>query len=105
MRRSYLVSIPRHHRTYNLPLGGGTVVSYPARVALEVHMSYNVNTIEMKQRRDQLIVTSIGRTPNGVKYRKQSLVLKAKSTSDPEFKTQLAAAVNELAARSDRPLE
>lgn len=59
-------------------------------------MPNNVNTIEMRKQRGHLTVTSIGRTPRGTKYLKQSIQLKATSPSDPDFKDELAVAVNTI---------
>lgn len=54
------------------------------------------SAIEVKIRRDELIVQAIGRNAKGQRYIKGSIPLKAKKISDPNFKAEMEAAVIKL---------
>lgn len=59
-------------------------------------MKPGIYEIHVRRHRKKLSVQTFGRTPRGTKFRKESEVLKAVGTADPEFKTELAAAVVKL---------
>jgi hypothetical protein len=56
-------------------------------------------TVEIRRSRGDLVVTATGRTGKGQRYVKGVEVIKAQSTSDPNFKSELSAAVNKLFER------
>lgn len=66
-------------------------------------MAKGIARIELKKQRGKLCVITMGLTPRGQKFLKQQVILKATSTSDPKFKSQLAAAVEELMAQDTLP--
>lgn len=55
-----------------------------------------VSTVEVKMARGQVVIQANGRTPTGRKFIKASRPLKCQSISDPKFKAEMAAVVNEL---------
>lgn len=67
-------------------------------------MNTSANAIQVKKERGHMVVTSIGRTPRGTKYLKQSIRLSVSSPADPGFKDELARAVTELVAQAELPL-
>lgn len=59
-------------------------------------MTTAAQQITTVKRRGRFLVQAIGRTPRGMKYIIQEVELTAKSTADPEFKTEQAAAISKL---------
>ena len=52
-----------------------------------------IHQVEVRRERGRMTVQAIGRTDRGVKYRKQTLRLDAKTTADPRFKQEQEDAV------------
>lgn len=59
-------------------------------------MAHGIATIHVRVQRKGLVVQAQGRTDRGQKYIKEEIALEAKSPADPNFKTELAAAVEKL---------
>lgn len=55
--------------------------------------------IEVRMHRGRVIIQAIGRNPKGQRYIKGTVALKVKTISDPNFKGQMSAAVQELLDR------
>lgn len=53
-------------------------------------------TVEIRRSRGKLIVQATGRTARGQRYIKGSVPLTVKSMADPNFKREMAAAVEQL---------
>lgn len=62
-------------------------------------MASGVATIRVRGKRGRMYVQAMGRTARGIKYVKDTVEINAKSTSDPNFKSELAAAVEKLMAQ------
>jgi hypothetical protein len=56
-------------------------------------------TLEIRRSRGDLVVIATGRTGRGQRYVKGVEPIKAKETSDPDFKSEMSAAVNKLLER------
>lgn len=67
-------------------------------------MASGVRTIHVKKVRGQLVVQGDGQTPRGKKFIRATAQLKAKNMADPDFKAQLATAVEQMLAQSPLPL-
>lgn len=77
----------------------GTVVhqaSVPPQ--LENNMAKGIGTVEIRVQHGKLTVVGLGKTPRGQRYIKESIPLEAKDMFDPNFKTELAEAVEKLFA-------
>lgn len=59
-------------------------------------MASSINTIHVKRQRGKLVVQGDGRTVKGKRYIVQTVELTAKTPADPNFKSELAAAVAQL---------
>lgn len=66
-------------------------------------MAVGIGTIQVKRERGKLVVQGLGKTPRGQKFIKDTEVLGVKSPADPDFKTQLGAAVSKMLAESSPP--
>ena len=53
-------------------------------------------TITLRRSRGVLVVQATGLTNKGQKYLKGQVPLKARTTNDPDFKNEIAAAVTKL---------
>lgn len=52
--------------------------------------------IEVRRSRGRLVVNGLGKTPRGQKFIAQQVKLESTSMDDPEFKDEMAAAVEEI---------
>lgn len=59
-------------------------------------MANGIASIHVRTQRKRITVTGMGQTNRGTKYIKNSVTLKATKMTDKNFKSELAAAVNEL---------
>lgn len=59
-------------------------------------MTKGVGQIHVRLVRGHMRVIAMGQTPRGQRYIKQEVAMKAKTPADPEFKTELATAVEEI---------
>lgn len=57
-------------------------------------MAHGIGTIEVKNRKGHPTVLGLGKTPRGQKFIRTRTALKVTSMSDPDFKKELAAAVD-----------
>lgn len=63
-------------------------------------MGHGISTVQVKRSKGILVVQGLGKTPRGQKFIRGLVPLKVKSMSDPEFKSELAAAVEKLYAEA-----
>ncbi len=66
-------------------------------------MASGFGTIQVKISRGTLTVQGMGETPRGQRYIRQSERLKASRISDPQFKSEMAAAIAKLFDQSSAP--
>lgn len=59
-------------------------------------MTKGIGQVHCRGTRKRMNVIAMGQTAKGQRYIKKVLPLKAKKPSDPAFKQELAAAINEL---------
>ncbi|MCK5292975.1 MAG: hypothetical protein KAR39_13275 [Thermoplasmata archaeon] len=59
-------------------------------------MTKGIGQIRVRKSHGVMVVTAYGQTPQGKKYIKGSVPLKAKDPASPGFKSEVAQAVNEL---------
>ncbi len=67
-------------------------------------MAAGVRTIHVKRVHGKLVVQGDAQTPRGKKFIRATTELSVKRMSDPDFKAQLAIAVDEMLAQSPLPL-
>lgn len=63
-------------------------------------MGNGISAVEVKVMRGKLRVVALGRTPRGRKFIKDWEDLSATRTADPNFKAELATAVDKLFERA-----
>lgn len=61
-------------------------------------MNPGIAQVHVKRHKGQLMAIGYGQTPRGQKYVKDSSALNVKTTRDPNFKTVLATAVENILA-------
>lgn len=61
-------------------------------------MTSGIGTIHLKVVHGTLVIQGDGRTPRGKRYIKETIPLEAKNPSDPNFKQELANAVDRMLA-------
>ena len=66
-------------------------------------MTETYGTIQVKRMRGKLVVIGMGKTGRGQAYIKRSVPIAAKRMTDPNYKSDLAAAVAELFASREAP--
>jgi len=59
-------------------------------------MAKGIGQVHCRESRKRMNVIAMGQTARGQRYIKKGITLKAKKPSDPDFKQELAAAINEL---------
>lgn len=59
-------------------------------------MTNGIAMVEVKKQRGKLVVQAIGTTPRGQKFLGEAVVLTAPSIAAPNFKSEMAAAVEKL---------
>lgn len=63
-------------------------------------MANKIGQVHVKRERGKLTVIGMGQTPRGQRFIKERVVLNALDTQDPDFKTELAAAVKKMLPES-----
>ena len=63
-------------------------------------MGHGIAAVQVKRSQGILVVQGLGKTPRGQKFLRGVVPLQVKSMSDPEFKSQLAAAIEKLYAEA-----
>lgn len=59
-------------------------------------MAHGIAQIHVRTSRGKLIVQAMGQTGRGQSYLKEAVELTAKTPADPNFKSELAAAVTKI---------
>lgn len=59
-------------------------------------MAIGIGAVHVKKERGVMVVVGKGQTPKGKAYIKDRKQLKAKSSKDPNFKAELALAIEEM---------
>lgn len=59
-------------------------------------MAIGIGTVQVKREHGTLVVQGLGKTPRGQNFIKHTVPLGVKSSSEPTFKSNLAAAITEI---------
>lgn len=78
--------------------------SEPLEAATEGTMASGIGTIHVRRIRGHMVVQGDGQTPRGKRFIRATEVLRCKTPSDPDFKKELEAAVEEMLAQRPLPL-
>lgn len=67
-------------------------------------MANGIGTVQVKRNHGELVVQGLGQTPRGQKFIRDTKRLGVKSSTDPQFKAKLKAAVEQMLAQEALPL-
>lgn len=66
-------------------------------------MANGIGTVEVRRSHGKLVVQGLGRTPRGTKFIRKTTPLTVTKITDKKFKTEMAAAVEQMLAEDGIP--